>query len=137
MCKTHLQQFFSTAMALLLLFSTVSFTVEKHFCGDELIAVAVFGKVEKCAMEALETEREQLTKVPCCKDTLEVVSGLNQLNNNPFHNWNVDQQQCLIAFIYAYNSLYVTLQSERCLQIDYQPPNLIIDRQVLGQVYII
>ncbi len=84
MSNTYLQQFLSLVLALLLLLSTVSFTVEKHFCGDELIAVALFSKVEKCGIESAETEREQLVKIPCCKDTLEVLSGQNQLQVNPF-----------------------------------------------------
>ena len=46
-------------LALLVLFSTVSFTIEKHFCGDILVDVAVFTEVEKCAMEAEEIALEK------------------------------------------------------------------------------
>tara|TARA_R110002033_G_scaffold155892_1_gene192145 strand:+ start:131 stop:289 length:159 start_codon:yes stop_codon:yes gene_type:complete len=36
----------SFLMALLVLFSTFSFTVDKHFCGNTLVDTAVFGKGE-------------------------------------------------------------------------------------------
>ena len=60
-------------MALLVLLSTVSFTVEKHFCGDVLIDTAVFTEAQKCMMEAFEMEQALITKKNCCKDELEVI----------------------------------------------------------------
>jgi hypothetical protein len=124
-------------MAFLLLLSTVSFTVEKHFCGDKLIAVAMFSSVEKCTTEVVGTEHEELIKVPCCKDVLELVSGQNQLNSKPFQNWNVDQQHILAAPISSCSIQFVILEKEKHSQINYHPPNLVTDLQVLDQVFII
>ena len=48
MIKQWLHKVFSISMALLVLFSTISFTVEKHYCGDFLIDTDVFSQVKKC-----------------------------------------------------------------------------------------
>jgi hypothetical protein len=124
-------------MAFLLLLSTVSFTVEKHFCGDVLIGVAVFSEVEKCTMEVLETEQDQLTRTPCCKDTLEIISGQNQLNISLFDHWSIDQLKVLVSFADAYKGLTLSLEDKRHSQTQYHPPNLVTDLQVLDQVFII
>ena len=47
---------FSVTLALLVLMSTLSFTVEKHFCGDVLVDVSVFTETQKCGMESYEME---------------------------------------------------------------------------------
>ncbi|MGB3607104.1 MAG: hypothetical protein WBA19_08110 [Psychroserpens sp.] len=124
-------------MALLLLMSTVSFTIEKHFCGDILIAVAVLGEVEKCAMEAFENEQEQITNRSCCKDILDVVEGQNQLTVNTFEDLEIDQQLFLYAYFKAENLLFEALPKERIPHAFYTPPNLIVDLQKLDQVFLI
>ena len=67
-------------MALLVLFSTVSFTVEKHFCGDTLVDVSVFSEAQKCGMEAMEI----LQKKTCCKDEIDIVKGQDELKVSSF-----------------------------------------------------
>ena len=42
MIQNVLHKTFSVALALLVFFSTVSFTVEKHFCGDVLVDVSTY-----------------------------------------------------------------------------------------------
>ena len=58
-----------------MLCSTVSFTIEKHFCGDKLIDVSVFSEADKCNMEASGMKAEGITKKPCCKDEVNMVKG--------------------------------------------------------------
>src|SRR5690606_17524991 len=82
----------SILLALLVLFSTVSITIEKHFCGDVLIDVAVFKEAQKCAMEAFEMEQALITKKNCCKDVLEIVKGQDELKMSNFEDLHSDQQ---------------------------------------------
>ena len=137
MLKQILHKVASIALAILLLLSTVSFTVEKHFCGDVLIDVAVIGDVEKCTMEAFEIEQEKITKKTCCKDTLDVVEGQNQLTVNTFDDLEFEQQLFLTTFVYAYNDLFEFLPKQIIPHRDYSPPNLISDIQMLDQVFLI
>ncbi len=69
--KQFVHKIFSMLLALLVLFSTVSFTIEKHFCGDVLVDVSVFAEAQKCGMEALEMATRNLAKKSCCKDEVE------------------------------------------------------------------
>lgn len=127
----------STLMAILLLLSTVSFTVEKHFCGDVLIDVAVFSDVEKCKMEAFEIELEKITKKSCCKDTLDIIEGQDLLTNKSFDDLEVASQQFLWAYTYSFHALFETLPKQHIPHKQYRPPNLIEDIQVLDQVFLI
>ncbi|MEW4925324.1 hypothetical protein [Algibacter sp. 2305UL17-15] len=128
-----LHKTFSVSLALIVLFSTVSFTIEKHFCGDTLVDVAIFTDSEKCAMEALEI----LQKKTCCKDEINVVEGQDELKTASFEDLDFEQQQFLTAFVYSYITGFESLPKETIPHNDYSPPNLVADIQVLDQVFII
>ncbi|WP_370103834.1 hypothetical protein, partial [Winogradskyella sp.] len=88
---------FSVALSFLVLFSTLSLTVEKHFCGDILIDVAIFTESEKCAMEAFEMEKEKITKMSCCKDEIDILDGIDQITTTSFEDLDKIQKQVLVA----------------------------------------
>ena len=97
MIKVFLHKSFSVVLALLVLFSTVSFTIEKHYCGDVLVDVALFAEAEKCAMEPQELALEKLTKKHCCKDEVDVVKGQDELIKS-FNDLDFETQQFVVAF---------------------------------------
>ena len=131
--EQFLHKFFSVILALLVLFSTVSFTIEKHFCGDVLVDVSMFVEAEKCAMEALEL----LQQKTCCKDEIDVVQGQDELKVSSFDDLDFDQQQFITAFAYSYINGFKSFAKETIPHKDYYPPNLVTDIQVLDQVFII
>ncbi len=137
MLKKTFHKGFSLLMAFLVLFSTVSFTIEKHFCGDTLIDVAVFTESQKCAMEAFEIEQSTITKMDCCKDELELVKGQDILKSTTFEDLHLDQQLFLTSLIYSYTNLFEGLSEQIIPHKDYSPPNLVVDIHVLDQVFII
>lgn len=116
-----------------MLFSTVSFTVEKHYCGDTLVDVSIFTEAEKCGMEA----QDMLQKKSCCKDEVDVVQGQDELKAPSFEDLNIEQQQLLVAFTQSYSSLFESFPKEVIPPTDYSPPNLVYDIQVLDQVFLI
>jgi hypothetical protein len=111
----------------------VSFTIEKHYCGDVLVDVSMFVEAEKCEMEALEI----LQKKTCCKDEVDVVKGQDELKVSSFEDLNFEQQQFLTLFTYSYLNLFESLPKQTVPNKDYSPPNLVTDIQVLDQVFII
>ncbi|KAA5826289.1 hypothetical protein FPF71_05595 [Algibacter amylolyticus] len=133
MIKVLLHKSFSALMALLVLFSTVSFTIEKHFCGDVLVDVSMFADAEKCEMEALEV----LLKKTCCKDEIDVFKGQDELTVSTFEDLDFEKQQFLAAFTYSYIDCFASLPKQTIPHKDYSPPNLVTDIQVLDQVFII
>ena len=124
---------FSSILAILVLFSIVSFTIEKHYCGDVLVDVSVFTEAEKCGMEALEI----LQKKTCCKDEINVVLGQDELKFSSFEDLDFTQQQFVTTFIYTYVNLFEGLSQQIIPHKDYSPPNLVTDIQVLDQVFTI
>lgn len=128
---------FSILMAIMVMFSTVSLTVEKHYCGDMLVDVAVFEEVEKCNMEAYEMALEKITKKTCCKDTVDLLEGQDELRVNSFDDLDFEQQLFVTSFVYSYINLFEGLPQLVVPHKDYSPPNLIVDRQLLDEVFLI
>jgi len=135
--KQVLHNISSIALALLVLVSTVSFTVEKHFCGDVLVDVSLFAEAQKCGMEALEVEKASITKKICCKDTVDLVQGQDELSVKTFDDLNFNQQFFLSTFTLSYLNLFEGLPKQIIPHKNYSPPNLIADIQILDQVFII
>ena len=133
MIKQVLHKIFTFSLALLVLFSTVSFTVEKHFCGDVLVDSAIFVDVNKCELEALE----MLQNKTCCKDEIDVIKGQNELTRVSFDDLDFQQQELLVAFTQAYVFSFESLEKLKIPHKNYSPPNLVTDIQVLDQVFII
>jgi len=126
-------------LALLVLFSTLSFTIEKHYCGDHLVDVSYFGNTKKCTDEIEDDgcdtpEVEQ--KKNCCKDEVQHVEGQENLKNS-VEKFDLKKQQFTIAFITSYYNLFVDYVAQTKFYENYSPPNLIQDLQVLLEVYII
>ncbi|MBR9758009.1 MAG: hypothetical protein GYB39_07985 [Algicola sp.] len=135
--RTILHKTFSIALSLLVLFSTVSFTVEKHFCGDVLVDVSVFAEAQKCAMEAMEIEMAKITKKHCCKDTIDLVKGQDQLTIKKFEDFELNQQLFLTAFTHSYLIVFEDLSNHTVPHKYYSPPNLVANIQVRDQVFLI
>src|SRR5690606_5378823 len=79
----------SFLLAILVLFSTVSLTVEKHFCGNFLVDTALFSVADSCGMsvELEQSVKKQyadgmdcsVTKTPCCSDETALIEGQETL----------------------------------------------------------
>ena len=69
-----MKQFFhkisSILMAIVVLFSTMSFTVDMHYCGDSLVETAIFHKAEGCGMEMQKPSDEgcSVAVKNCCSN---------------------------------------------------------------------
>lgn len=133
MIKTVLHKISALGLAMLVLLSTFSFTIEKHFCGDFLIDTAVFSKVERCGGESSET----YVKKPCCKDVIDVVEGQDELQTVSLDDLEIHQQLVLQAYIVSYVNLFEGLPQYYIPHKAYSPPNLVLDIQVLDEVYLI
>ena len=88
----------SMFLAVLVVFSTLSFTVKKHFCGTNLVDVAVFSDVKGCGMELASMGK---MKKPCCKEEVEIIKGLEDLKSillmiYPFKTNKFFQSICLL-----------------------------------------
>ena len=125
------------ALAILVLLSTMSFTVEKHFCGDTLIDTAVFTKVEDCGMNMASSQDVKENRNHCCTDQVEVVKGQDKLKITSFEDLKHHQQLSFASYVYVLANLFEGLPEQIIPHKNYSPPNLVADIQVLDQVFII
>lgn len=126
---------FSTALTLLVLFSTFSFTVEKHYCGNTLVDIAVFSEAKGCGMETASMAK---AKKPCCKDTVDLIEGQDELNIVSFDDLEFSTQLFVSSYIYtAFVSFFESLPKQIIPHKEYSPPNIIYDIQLLDAVFLI
>lgn len=125
-------------MAILVVFSTVSFTVEKHFCGDTLIDVSIFSAVEKCSeTEGMDAKTPSVKEKSCCNDTVDLIKGQDELTVTALTDLEHAQQVFLVSYAYAFLGLFESLPKQIIPHKNYSPPNLVADIQVRDQVFLI
>ncbi|RSK39943.1 HYC_CC_PP family protein [Mangrovimonas spongiae] len=135
--KTILHKTFSLVLSLLVLFSTVSFTVEKHFCDNTLIDVSFFSTVESCCPEGAVNKKSEFQKQSCCKDTIDLVKGQDQLIIKKFEDLNLDQQSFFTTFAYSLLTVFEDLSQYIIPYKYYSQPHLVANIQVRNQVFLI
>jgi hypothetical protein len=71
----------SILMAFVVVFTTLSFTVDMHFCGDTLVEAAVFQKVKGCGMELQKLSKDDcvVKSNNCCNDKQLTIDGQHEL----------------------------------------------------------
>ena len=134
-----IRKILSIAMAFLLLASTTSWTVGKHYCMGHLMDVSFFAHAEDCGMDMMVSD-EDISPMEgqdsCCNDEIIVVDGQNDLKIS-FNDIKIDQHEFLVAFTYSYFSLF-EIRSERSVLSEYYPPPILVkDIQLLDKVFLI
>lgn len=128
-------------MALMVLFSTMSFSVDMHFCGNHLVDFSIFGNVDTCMMQ-LEKSKDvnkclmMDMKMDCCSDVELSYQGQDDLKIS-FDKIALDQQVFAATFIYSYIHLFEGYAQDIVLFKDYSPPRLIRDTLILDQTFLI
>lgn len=124
-------------MALLLLASTTSWMVGKHYCMGHLVSVSLFAHAKDCGMDMGTSDTSQIeTESSCCSDQLIIVEGQDHLNIS-FNDNILVPQPFLTAFTYSYLALF-KVQVERPVPHEHYPPPLLFkDIHVLDQVFLI
>ena len=123
----------SISLSVLVLVSTFTFTVEKHFCGDHLVDTAILSSAKKCGGMDVE---ENDSKKTCCKDTVDVVEGQDKLTKNDIQYLDIEIVT-LYTFIYSQLSLYNSLDKPIIPHNNYAPPNIVKDIHILDETYLI
>lgn len=125
--------------AFLVLFSTFSFTVDSHYCGEFLVDTSYFGKADGCGMEkAIDRVSKEVTikKKSCCKDITEFVKAPN-FEKQELLKVNKEQAYFIYAYTYSFINLFKETQVRNEFYKDFSPPDLQQDYQVLYQSFLI
>ena len=136
--KQFLHKSTSILMAFVVLFSTMSFTIDMHYCGDKLVETAIFHKVKGCGMDTQKSESKdcELTKKNCCSDKQVVVDGQDELQIT-LDKISFNQQVFILAFVETYNNLFQLLDKEFISFQTYKPPLFIRQIFKLDETYLI
>jgi len=144
--KNFFQKTGSFAMALLVLFSIMSFSVDKPFCGTKLVDFAIFSKAISCTSEAktcgvkmdhkMNHEMVDDEKDSCCTNQKTELNGQDELNIS-FHFLDFDQQLFLTTFTYSFIYIYESSSISEIPFRYYTPPLLVTDEQIPDQVFLI
>lgn len=133
--KQFLTKISSLILAFLVLFSTFSFTVDKHYCGDFLVDVSFTGKSENCGMQMDKVATT--IKKNCCKDEVHKVEGQDELQLNKIEKITFEKEQFLTAFVISYKDLFVVKEPKNNFYKDFSPPDISLDYQILYQTFLI
>ncbi len=130
----------SFLMALLVLFSTFSFTVDKHFCGNTLVDTAVFGKGSTCVMEmpnsSFTSDDCSIASKNCCHDEKVLVCGQDDLIMS-YIELSFQQQLFVSSFVYRYINLFKGIDEIVTPLDDYSPPILVKNLHILNETFLI
>ena len=125
-------------MTFVVLFSTMSFTVNMHYCGEILVETAVFHKAKGCGMEMQKpsTEGCAITKKNCCSDEQLVVDGQDELKLQ-VDKISYEQQVFIASFVYVYINLFEGLENNISSYEEYEPPLVIRQIFKIDETYLI
>jgi hypothetical protein len=137
--KKALHKAISILMAFVVMVSTMSFTINMHYCGGTLVATSFFSDVESCGMEqAMATARSgcSMTKPDCCKNEQSIVKGQEELKLN-FEKLSLEPHVFVAVFSHTYNNLFEDFANITPSSNDYPPPKIVRQLYKLDESYII
>ena len=125
-------------MALLVLLSTVSFAIEKHYCGDTLVETAIFQKAKGCGMEMASpsTASCAVTKKNCCTNEKLVVDGQDELQLQ-IDKISFEQNVFITSFVYTYINLFEDFDKNVSTYEEYEPPLVVRQLYKIDETYLI
>jgi len=128
----------SLAMAFVVLFSTLSFTVNMHYCGGTLVETAFLKKAKGCGMEMEKPASEgcSITKKNCCDDKQLAIEGQDELQLQ-IDKITFEQQVFIASFVYTYINLFEGLDNKVSSYEEYKPPLVIRRIYKIDETYLI
>ena len=129
----------SILMSFVVLFSTMSFTIDLHYCGDTLMDTAIFQKAKTCGMEIQKTATSSdcsKAKKDCCKEEQIFVEGQDELKIS-FEKLSFDQQIFVASFVYSFENLFEYFEENAHTFSEYPPPLIVKSIYKLDETYLI
>ena len=113
--NSFLHKTIAVTLATLVLFTTMSFTVDMHYCGDALVDFSVVHNAKTCGMEKQESENDCHSVIQddsCCSDKQVVVEGQDDLKIS-FDTLTFEQQVFVASFsiLILISSMFLILTS--------------------------
>jgi len=128
---------FSVVLALLVLVSTLSLTIEKHYCADQLVDIAVLGQVKSCCGTTAPAGLFDSDDSGCCKNEIEVLIGQDELNLAEKQLVPFESQLFVTSITTSLEHLVSLRRAYKPSYDDYTPPLISKDLYLFHEVYLI
>lgn len=135
--KKLVTKILATFLSLIVLMSSMSFTIDKHFCGETLVDISYFGKAEDCGMKMnISSEMRSMKKKKCCKNVTEFIE-FDAFDQEKVQTISTHDIEFLVFHIYSYLNLYQDLKLDKEFYKDFSPPDIPKNIQVLHETFLI
>lgn len=124
-------------LSLMVLFSTVSFSVEKRYCGSDLKEVSVFFMNHEHQESPCSDNQVTIAKGDCCIDVVEFVQRDEIVQNMSFEDTDVHQETFDSTQVFSFESFFLDTHLTAPNFKTYVPPNLVVDKTIHHQVFLI
>lgn len=135
-----LHKILALIIALAVMFSSMSFTVEKHVCMGEVTDVSIFNEAISCGMDELvcgdDKNKEDLVKQTNCCDTIQEFIPGNQSEQQAIESLDLSKVSLVFAYVYSFAIELDTNFIDNYV-IHSSPPLVSPDIQVLYQTFLI
>ena len=137
--KEVIHKMASVTMAFLLLLSTTSWKVEKHYCMGRLMDMALFVKADDCGMDMAFSDNDSTEfqeQYPCCDDEVIFIDGQDDLKIS-FNDLDIEKQHFISVFLFSGIDLFPSSPESQVSYLKYPPPILVKNIQLLDEVFLI
>lgn len=136
--KKFLQKISVSVLSLIVILSSMSFTIDKHYCGDTLVDVSYFGKADDCGMGGMKMKvnPKKMKKKKCCKNETEFIES-STFDKEKIITFPSESFEFLVFHIYSYINSYEEVKLEKEFYKDFSPPDIVQDIQVLHETFLI
>jgi len=130
-------------MAVLVLASTMSFTLDLHYCGDHLVDYSLL-QANTCGMDSMidipsdkiDSCAPEVAQKSCCSDKQFKVEGQEDLKPS-FADFHINEQVFIASLAYSYIYIFESVENDFVPFQTYRPPHLTRDVQLLHESFLI
>ena len=128
----------ATILSLVVMFSSMSFTIDEHFCGSRLMDVSYFGDADNCGMDEIDMSSNisVFKKNNCCKDQITLLQS-SIFNKEKLINLQNTDIETSLPEASCYSVFYKNSSLKLKYYKDFSPPDIAKDIRVLHQVFLI
>ena len=136
--NTIVKKISTTLLSFIVLFSSMSFAIDEHYCGTNLMDVSYFGDADNCGSEevTMNSSTYSVKQNNCCKDEITLLES-SIFNKEKFINLQHVDAEALFFKANSYLGAYKDIAIEIEYYTDFSPPDIAQDFQVLHQVFLI
>ena len=150
--KQTYQQVIALFLLLIVVLSSMSFTIDGHYCNGELQNISILGKAPECQMANQEITKEvycpvhkKMMTMPtsdedindCCENKTIFVDAEDDLKEQPINHVEVEQlQNFVIAFVSVFYTK-ISIDQQSIQKFSYQSPFIIRNIYALSEVFLL